>query len=236
MDNQQATSWLVGILDGEGSFDKNRLRISNTEIDLIHQCEDIISSFGISVSISSTQRGKRKREYDLAINGRIKCLCFLEELKTKLYCRQFHLESSETTCECSADFWWLIGILEAEGSFHISCHMSRNNTVNYNPEITVCSTNTKIIDKTVKTLYSLGLSWHISSYIPLKHSPYKVITIHGYKRVQRFFQIINEFQTKKYKLKSSLLKEFVNLRLLQNIKEPYTKRQHEIFYALRNVI
>jgi len=230
MDNQQATSWLSGIIEGEGSLTSERLRISNTELDLIEKCEEILRKLGIPYNRSSSQRGNRKREYDLCIwQNRIPNL--LKHLK--LECR---FESSETTREGSVDLWWLIGILEAEGSFHICNRMSRKDQMNLNPEITLTSTTEKIISKVATNLYALGMSYHIQSYTPEKHTPYRVLTIRGYKRVQRFLLRVTEFQTKKYQQKATLLLAFCNTRLAQSQKEPYTERQLEIFRALRNMI
>ena len=54
MDNQQATSWFVGILEGEGSFSKsdfyNRewVRISNTDLEIINKCVDVLNQLRIT--------------------------------------------------------------------------------------------------------------------------------------------------------------------------------------------
>ena len=243
MDNQQATSWFVGILEGEGSFSKDRhngcrIRISNTESDIIDKCSKILFEKHIINNVSSWQRNNRKREYELVIYG-LEChkLFPLIPIQCRLEQYQQILGSSETTCETTEDVYWLLGILEAEGSFHISRRWSRNNTVNYSPEITVSNTNFKIIAKISKTLYSLGIGFYIRHCKPMKYSEYKVITICGYKRVRSaLWKIPNEWVSARIQKKVSMHLEFSDSRLNQNKVDPYTEKQHQIFDALRLMI
>ncbi len=248
MDNQQATSWFTGILEGEGSFSLDshngcRVRISNTETDIIEKCSKFLTNRAILHNISSSQRGNKKREYEICVAGPTDCKNLYLHIDSHFDCRRRELEqilgASETTRDDSSDLWWLIGFLEAEGSFHISRRMSRNNEPNYSPEITVSNTRFLLIGKTVKTLYFHGMSWHISHHRPdnKNHSECKTVTIRGYMRVQRFLRVTSGmWQSSRIEKKASLVLEFCNSRLSMNIKEPYTARQHEIFHALRNMI
>ena len=240
MDNQQATNWLCGILEGEGSFSRGkhsgtRFRISNTESDLIELCVSILKQNHILHTVSNGQRGKRKREYEIAIQSEAQCARLYRTLQPT--CRfQGEFESSETTREGSLDLYWLIGILEAEGSFHINRRESRGGVWNLNPEITICSTTTQIVSKIADVLFALKLSYYVQAYTPEKHTPYKVVAIRGYLRVQQLLKCVTDFQTSKYKTKASLLKEFTGSRLTQHVRDPYTERQKEIFQILRNMI
>lgn len=248
MDNQQeTTSWLCGFIDGEGSFSDTkksgcRVRISNTEIDAIELCEDILKQLGVICMTYDWKRSKKKREYEVIVQSWEHCFQLYNAVKDSGLCRLDELKSivgsSETIRENSSNLSWMIGVFEAEASFHISCHMSKGGNHNYTPGIAFSNKRLCIIDQVVKTLWSKGLPWHIRHYVPSKkeHSEYDVIDIRGYKRVKRALNLILPgIKTSRIKDKAELLMEFITTRLAQNVQEPYTQRQHEIYSILRNM-
>lgn len=249
MDNQQETSWFVGILEGEGSFMYNlhggaRISISNTDNDIIETCEDFLKRNHVFHKIYNSQRGKRKREYEIRIQGKNDCYHLFKIIKNNFECRYSELQqilgSSETTREISLtiDLYWLIGILEAEGSFHIGCRYSRKDKPNYQPEIVISNTRFNIIDKIVKTLYGFGLSWHIHNRYPENpnHSVVKIVTISGFRRVLSILRVTEGlYVTQKAITVSNLLLEFCRSRFQQDKREPYTEQQIEIYHTLREI-
>lgn len=246
MDNQQTISWFVGILEGEGSFrirSNTEVRISNTERDLIDFCSNFLKQNFILNNIYDWKRPNRKREYEISIYGYNDCMNLYKLINSKMECRlnefQRILKVSETTREDSSDLYWLIGIMEAEGSLYINLRKRAKANLMYEPEIYIGNTNLKIIEKVYKTFYTLKLPCYIwnKQHPNVRWKDEKRIKISGYKRVQRVLEILdNLWISKKYSTRAKLLKEFVDSRLMMNISFPYTHRQHEIYHTLENMI
>lgn len=249
MDNQQEmTSWLCGFIDGEGSFSNTRrggckVNISNTELDAIELCCDILTQLGIFYTVHNQKRSNRKRIYTIAIQGWENCFHLYNAIKDFGLCRIDELKaivsSSEITRETTANLHWMIGVFEADGTFHISCSKRRGDEILYRPKIGFDNTRPRIIDQVVKTLWAKELSWHIYHHVPTveKYKEHDAIDICGYKRVKRALDVIVPLiKTSKYKQRTALLQEFVTTRLAQETKEPYTQRQHEIYHILRLMI
>lgn len=251
IDNLQATNWFVGILDGEGSLSRDyhngcRIRISNTELDIIEKCQKILLDFGIVATYSSGQRGHRKREYDLRIQGVEDCKRLYKSIEKFLHCSKEKFQqiigASTTTREIPViepNKYWLAGVMEAEGSYSISRHFGKGLRSSYSPVIAIANTNFAIIEKVVKCFHSLGLAWHVSDRLTSNpnHSDVKTLTISGYKRVIRAcYKLQGLFGGKRAQTRNDLILEFVSSRLeMDNSKLPYTQRQHDIYYRLREM-
>lgn len=247
MDNQQRTSIFAGILEGEGSFGlaglKNpiRVRISNTDYELIAFCMAFLEKNGISYRTSNWRRDIRLREYEISVDQH--SLKKLYDL-VKLECRNDEFANilglSETTRESSVDLWWAVGIIEAEGSFDLVRRISKANKINYQPVLHVCSTTDRIIEKFVKTMNFEHVGIHVHQSIPQnqKHNPYKTAAIRGWLRIANLLTHLKEemFVSSKYKEKVRLIKEACTLRLYQIRSDNYLARHHEIYYRLRNMI
>lgn len=251
MEYQQATkSWFIGFLEGEGCFiserkhlDNNKqqcqIRISNTEIDLIIVCKDYLIKNMIHSYILTSKRGKNKPLHELYISGSRDCKILYELIGNDMECRSKEFDrimgASTTTRETSCDLMWLVGAYEAEGCFTISTQSHKKGNISHKPEIIFENTNSLMVAKVVKTLYSLGLSWYVQNRVPENpsHRPSQVIKVIGFKRVSRFLRIISGFLGKKTQRKISLLNEFCQSRLSKGEKEPYSIREHQIAYEIK---
>lgn len=224
-DNQQATNWFVGILEGEGSFYRRsltnkRVIISNNDLDVINFCEKFLSHNNILFNTYKVKAGT-KIGYKVTVTN-VDCRNLYNIILPSLQCRlneyQLILGASETVCDLSVNLYWLIGIFEAEGSFCIS----ENHRGHLTPKIELDNTNSRIIDKIVKTLYANNLSWYIKNYLPEKRKAYTKITIQGVKRCIRFLILTeNLWQTKKNLLRSKLMLDYCRNRLQKSINAPY---------------
>lgn len=240
-DNQQVTSnWFAGMLEGEGSFRNTaksniEVRLCNTDIDLIEACERYLKQHHIYYIISEDNRATRKVLYTLRIAKSREILhnypqLLYNLLDSKLQCRhkeyQRILGTSETERDLSADFDWMIGVFEAEGSFSLI----QNNRERMALKIDISNTNYKILEKFAITLKHLGCSWYVENKSRELHwQDAKAICICGMKRCLRFLNATNnKWQSKRNLQRSSLMLEFIHSRLPKNQKEPYTERELQI--------
>jgi intein/homing endonuclease len=249
MDNQQEISWLIGILEGEGSLsvDKRKvnsfkIRISNSDLDIINKCTEILNKNFIIHNVYSFKKvANRKQMHEITIGTYNSCQHLLRVFGDKFQCRiQEFLDksrSSTTTRETSltSDFAWLIGIFEAEGCFQLTTNVINNY---YRPEISVKNTNYKIIEKIQITLLNLNIPFYVKDHKPTTpRKPWRDVSIVGLKRCQKFLLATKGFWiSDKYSIKANLLLEYCNTRLEMQIKEPNTERQEQIFRMLRMVI
>jgi hypothetical protein len=247
MDNQQATSWLCGFIDGEGSFRDTKksgiqTRISNTEVDAIGFCETNLTRLGIDNSMSDWKRKGKKREYEICISSWTDNYQLYNRLDSSL-CRINELEAiigaSETTREATSNIDWLAGMYEAEGSFSIGRVMTRGNKPNYQVQVCISNKRCSIIDQIVLTLSNNQLSYYITDHYPTnpKHAPYQAVGITGMLRCYRFLDTIQPYlRTSKYRIKCELIIEYINSRLSKVRTEPYSDREHEIYHRLKQMI
>lgn len=250
MEYQQATmtlDWFIGFLEGEGCFinrdDKkcHEVRISNTEIDVLEACSRFLSKNYIVNRIYANKRiGKNKIVFDLYISGLQDCKILYNLVKNNMDCRINELEkvvgASTTTRETSLNLNWLIGLFEAEGCFTINTQMHKKGNISHSPAIIMENTNFMIIEKTVKTLYNLGLSWYIRDRVfeNPNYKPSQVITIAGWKRVVRFLNMTKDaFVGSKTIRKVKLLTEFCKSRLSKESKEPYSNIEHQLAQEIK---
>ena len=237
MDNQQATAWFVGILEGEGSFGtrhggSGRIQIHNNDKDIIDKCEEFLKQNQVLFSTYQVKAGK-KIGYKLCITMQ-DCINLFRIVQEQMDCRNQEFQqivgASETEREPSINVSWLIGIWEAEGSIFLST----NHRENLIPRLELDNTNSKIIKKIVINLRNLGCSWYCKDY-DRGHKPFTRITIQGLMRCQRFLRKVkNLWQSRRNEKQSQLLLEFVDSRLQMGIKEPYTQHQKQIYYEMLN--
>lgn len=230
-DNQQAISWFVGILEGEGSFyrrsDTNiRVVIPNNDVDVISNCESFLRRNSILFDTYTVKAGT-KTGYKITVTD-VDCVNLYTRILHKLQCRlqeyQQILRASETTCDTSIDLHWLIGIWEAEGSFIIS----RNHKGYLTPKIEIDNTNPKIIWKVVNTLHYLGLSWYSKDYTPEAKKPFTKITIQGVKRCLRFTQKTTDlWRCQRNVKRSKVITEYCNHRLSKPVNSGYDESDYQ---------
>lgn len=150
-DNEQATissSWFAGFLEGEGNFvapknvnQNGRIRITNTDLDLIEACESFLDNNKICyyTQKDAIRKDKRKQTcYTVYIKNSMRdefypyCEKLYKIIGDKVECRideykkLLEIESSTTTRVPSIDLDWLIGIWEAEGTMCFTRTMEGN--------------------------------------------------------------------------------------------------------------
>lgn len=262
MDNQQPTkSWFVGFLEGEGCFIECRkkielrinrrevnyqpcqVRISNTELDLIHTCQRFLGQNGILHYVVTSKRGVHKQMYEIYISGEKECGILYTLIKDSMHCRINELEhilgGPTTTRETIFDLNWLIGFFEAEGCFTISTQYHKGERVSHRPDIIMENTNFIAIEKTIKTLHNMRQSWYIFDrcFRDPKYKPSKIVKICGYKRVISFLRKTDGLWIGcKTQRKVKLLTEFCESRLRKEPKEPYSNREHQIAQEIKSKI
>jgi hypothetical protein len=229
-DNQQATNYFIGILEGEGNFiDRSSgykaVEIQNNDLDIIDACEYFLKLNAILYNVYPVKAG-RKTGYRIIISKQ-DCINLYTRINSQLECRlqeyQRILGASETERDLTVNRDWLVAIYEAEGSFILS----ENYRGNITPKIELDNTNEKIINKIVKTLYSLQCSWYVKDYDRGK-KPFTKITIQGIKRCKRFLTIINTWRSNKINQKCKLILDYCNIRLSKTANSPYDQEERNI--------
>lgn len=234
-DNQQATSWFVGILEGEGSFYKRsetnkRILIPNNDLDVIKTCEKFLADNLILYKTYQVKAGT-KIGYKITITD-VDCKNLYTRILQDLQCRldefQRILGASETECNISANLHWLVGIFEAEGSFCIS----ENHRGYLTPKIEIDNTNEKIVGKVIETIKSLSLSWYVKKYFPEGRKPFTKVSIQGTKRCLRFLQQVSDWRTTKNVQRSKVMVDYCTQRLQKPINSGYDSSD----YNFRNTM
>jgi hypothetical protein len=232
-DNQQATSWFVAILEGEGSFfERPRIQIPNNDVDIITECERFLRSNLVLFETYSVKAGT-KTGYKILISKH-ECYCLFKKIIHRIECRhqefQRILGASETERNLSDDFQWMIGIWEAEGSFFLS----QNHRGNLTPRAELDNTNSRILQKLVVTLKSNQVSWYAKRYFPEERLPYTKILINGFHRLHRFLLLTrNQWRCKRNIQRTELLLKYIQLRLAKGQKSPYSNQEYEIYNQLK---
>lgn len=229
-DNQQATGYFIGILDGEGCYKSKEtgykaIEISNDELDIIEECERFLSNSCVLF---------RRYEYILKNKIRYKiivsmqdCINLYNKIKDKLECRikeyQKILNAPETERDLTIDYNWLVGIYEAEGAIILS----ENYRGNLTPKIELDNTNEDIIYKIRKNLDMLKCSYYVKDY-DRGNKPFTKISIQGIKRCKRFLESNIKWRSKKITKKCSLLLDYCNLRLSKTFCEAYSQDERNL--------
>lgn len=238
-ENEQATSWFVGILEGEGSFHVReggsiRIQIHNNDKDIIDYCVEFLRTQMILSNVYIVKAGKKKG-YKLCIS-RQDCINLYTRLGHKLECRKTEYQrimgASETTCvtSVSVDLHWLIGIWEAEGCFLFIKDCNEKII----PKIELDNTNSKIIDKIISTFKFLGLAFYAGNYVPDKKKPYTKISIAGVLRCKKFLEKTrNLWRSDRNYQRSEAILNFINSRLSKEQKETYSEQEVQWFHRVR---
>jgi hypothetical protein len=243
-DNQQATaSWVTGILEGEGHFERYkhtstiRVSIANTNSCIIEAVEDFLAKnlvlFNTAHYTKKTRGGKLLKV--IYISNRNAYSLYMK-LLPYLECRRKQFQelvgASETTCGKSLDFQWLIGIWQAEGTFSLS--QAGKNALK--PRINIVNTNMDIIEKIILNLKAIDCPMYIQNSYTSINKPYKRIVIEGIKRCSVFLDKTNGYWIgKRDILRTSLLREYIDSRYMREPKEPYSKREMEIYHQLKEL-
>lgn len=155
-DNQQETSWFIGVLEAEGDCINTHLtsgqmiRVSNTDTDIIETCCSFLKKRNITFGLyQRTLKERCKQLVTISVCGKDNCYSLFKYLGNGFQCRQQEFQaklfgSSTTTRDVSltSDLHWLTGVFEGEGCF--SLDLSR---ITYAPRIRFVNTNELIIKK-----------------------------------------------------------------------------------------
>ena len=248
-DNQQVTSvgWFTGILEGEGNFDarsqqSTRIRIANTDLDIVEACEKFLKYHNIySSTTSQVQRAGVKKIYCVTIQGNSATFFDYSRLlynliESSLQCRRVEyqqmLGTSETACDLSADINWLIGIWEAEGSFSLWL----NNRGVIAMRISLVSTNERILQKAALSLMALGCSWNSKDSQRGHWERLGELTLNSLPNCLRFLRKTRGFwQSGRNIRRTELMVEYLESRLAKNCRGPYSDRELEIPELMRQL-
>lgn len=238
-DNQQATSWFCGILEGEGSFHIRksgsvRIQLHNNDKDIIDECEKFLLSLNLIVGVYPVKAGK-KIGYKICIPD-LESKSLYPRIYQQMECRrneyQRMLGASETTCDPTVDLYWLIGMFEAEGCFFIS----QNHRGHFTPRIELDNTNRTIIKKIVATLSVHNCAWHCKDYVPTIKQEYTKLSIPGMLRVRRFLSETKGLWRSSRNIKrTNLMLEYINSRLETPNNTPYNNREKQIYYEIKQL-
>lgn len=257
--NQQAmitSSWFVGFLEGEGNFSipKNnsqngRIRITNTDLDLIEACESFLSNNKIHYYTQQDAKRKNRRGKDCYTiyikNNRFDefyeyCNELYKLIGNKVECRKneydqlLGITASETIHPLTIDLDWLVGIWEAEGSFSLF----RNNWDRLVYNINLVNTNVRILDKVVINLKAIGCPWYVQSRNKPEehHKQATSIIISGFKRCKYFLDVTEgKWVSRRNKKRSTLMLEFIKSRLSKPEKETYSDREESIIQSIKDL-
>lgn len=241
--------WLTGFVEGEGNFDavrikskqhgkdykgQCRIRIGNLELDLIQHCKRILASKMILSNIyTSTYTGRSS--YELCIYGYQDCNMFYHLTKDSLQCRHNQLETilnlAVTERTITPNLNWLIGFLEAEGSFTIkTIHSERG--ITHHPIISVENTNLLTIIKIRRTLNELEIQYDLvdRSFDNEKWKSTQIVSIIGARKLIKFLRMTKDlWKGAKTIGKIELLTEYCESRIKFISKtDGYSNREHEI--------
>lgn len=209
-DNQQATGWFVGVLEGRGYF-QNTVTISYDDLEIIVECEKYLTSQSINFDRREVKVGKKRTYYiDISYQQMV------NSIDVELQCRR--LGASEILRDLTINIDWLIGIFEVAGSFLIY----RNHEQRLTPKIDLESTHRRVIDRAVLNLQALGLPCYVKHFDPEKSKPYTRVTLQGMKRCERFLMQITGWRSKAITLKTRDMLLFCQSRLGNPVRDPYT--------------
>lgn len=129
---------------------------------------------------------------------------------------------------------WLIGIFDGEGCYTIAKTV-RHGDVSLTPGIKFVNTNLEIIEEVARILKALGIAHYVyNSYRTKNQKPAKRIEILGLNRIKKFFDIL--FGRMRCRIdQATILKEFVDLRLGKEQKEPYGNEEYILYSMLRDL-
>jgi hypothetical protein len=231
-DNQQVTeNWFVGILEGEGCDKGNEITITNTNRNIINECENFLRRNFILFHTIESKHKQYKRWWTIHIS-KDEFNKLYTIINPHLQCQFFG--TSETTREFSVDLNWLAGIYEAEGDF--SLELDNQDRAQFDIDLT--NSNDKIIQKIILAFRNKRVPYYITNYIKKKNN-YKLhtrIRIRGLLRCQKFIELMrNKWVSPENIKKTELMKEFIDSRLKMELREPLTQRQLQIIQTMRDL-
>lgn len=244
-DNQQATiNWLIGILDTKANFEKSpRIMMTWTNEDIVIAFETFLRSNNIeSERFVDKKRSKHASTvYRLYIkNGN--CLKLYNIVQSNLEIRKYEFQeilkigASETLCDLTQNPNWLAGAFQGIGVFEICRYFTKGEKPKITPQIILNTENLRIIDRMSLTLKSLECAFYLKKFVPTVYNSYTRVTISGYKRCQRFFIAMKDFWVgKQDSLKTSLILQLAESRIPKEAEEPYTEKEMQLFYRVKQM-
>lgn len=240
-DNQQETSWFVGILEAEGSCvlthetSGHQIQMSNIDTKIL---ENYVSFLQKKAITYGTYQKSGKKLVQISVCGKNNCSNLLRLIDNCFQCRKqefyqkLQLGSSTTTCDATltSDLHWLVGMFEGEGC--LTLDQERNT---YAPKVRFVNTNRTIIEKYIKTLQDNGLSWYVYERQSAKYKNSIEISMTGVLRCKRFLNKINGlWRSERYSQRAEKLLRFLDLRLNVPKGSPYTQEQKQIYLDLKS--
>lgn len=129
---------------------------------------------------------------------------------------------------------WLIGIIDGEGCYTLAKTV-RHGDVSLIPGIKIVNTNLEIVEEIIRILKALGIAHYVyNAWRTKNQKPAKRIEIMGLLRIKKFFDLL--FNRMRCRIdQATILREFVELRLSKEQKEPYGNEEHTLYSILRNL-
>lgn len=134
------------------------------------------------------------------------------------------------------DLGWLVGIIDGEGCFSLNESNSWGGRYTYIlPAVYIVNTKDSIIDKAASILKRLNIPHYVQVMTRAKHQkPAKRLNINGFKRVQKFLEVLaSYFETRKDQVQC--LVKFIALRLTKDEAAPLAVEEWEIYHELREL-
>lgn len=225
MDNQQESfdhGLFVGLFMGEGNVNARTkgLRFFNTDEEIINAYASLLLKFRIRFSITDRTLPSGKLYQCVGIYNWTEIKNLFKVLDLKMFTSRLDdfsplidagdLKSSQTyTLGSAYAKGYIIGLLLGEGCFFIN-----KSGKYYSPTIILKNTNHSIIDEFIDYLKMFNLAYHLGYQV--RESPRKpiyTITIHGPKRITRFFKEIPPELFPARRNETLILKQFCDYSL-----------------------
>lgn len=127
---------------------------------------------------------------------------------------------------------WIVGIFEGEGCFRLS----KTQDNQFKPMLIMSNTNFEIIEEFVRIVSKLNVGCYICTPKVYKayKKPLKRVEINGILKVKKFLDFfLPHFHCRHSQAK--ILKDFVDLRLSKDHKEPYGSDEYSLYYILKEL-
>lgn len=139
------------------------------------------------------------------------------------------------------DLQWLGAILDGEGcvtatSGHKKTSKGHDHAPRYTPLINIVNTDPKIIEECTRILKEAGIPFWIGSRKSIKNPTWKMkweIHINGMKRCKHTIPILIPYCRSIKKERLAKLGEWIDYRLTQEQKNPYTDKDFEMLNSFR---
>lgn len=122
---------------------------------------------------------------------------------------------------------WMCGIIDGEGCFGIWKRGGERK--DFKPGFRMANTSKELVDTFCKLLDNLSCAYHITYYKPRSETTkeYWVVTIEGFKRLQKFLPLVKDFLVEK-KQQANLINEWIEGRATKWHRAEYSEKELEI--------